>query len=285
MTKRRIVTCYNNVRAASSSNFAQPLRFKPSQIPSSRVKAISLLSGSAYLCSPHSRYRVGPPSLRCCAWTSRASSAAPQSLQKKRTPCYSTFPKFVPSLSWQKDRSNIRMAQRRRFPHRRLQRGSQCHRIHRSLPGTACGCRSRGSNGCSRRSSTWQTNDKHDRNQVLSTSQPRMSARPPTKQRLSAPAYCEAREVQFNLRGAPLFRTAVYNTYAPHGFDHLPVCPSGLVAALRPALERCSLPPQGHQCCKGGEVAPHRIGVVRGGCAVFNTHAHTCDSVNLCLQI
>jgi hypothetical protein len=207
--KRRIVTCYNNVRAAaSSSNFAKRLRFKPSQIPSSRVKAISLLSGSAYLCSPHSRYRVGPPSLRCCAWTSRASSAAPQSLQKKRTPCYSTFPKFVPSLSWQKDRSNIRMAQRRRFPHRRLQRGSQCHRIHRSLPGTACGCRSRGSNGCSRRSSTWQTNikQKATNNKVLSTSQPRMSARPPANQRLSAPAYCDAREVQFE-RGA--FRTAV----------------------------------------------------------------------------
>ena len=176
---------------------------------------------------------------------------------------------------------------RRRFPHRRSQRGSQCHRIHRSLPGTACGCRSRGSNGCSRRSSTWQTNikQKATNNKVLSTSQPRMSARPPANQRLSAPAYCDAREVQFDLRGAPLFRTAVYNTYAPHGFDHLPVCPSGLVAALRPALERCSLPPQGHQCCKGGEVAPHRIGVVRGGCAVFTTRARTCDSVNLCLQI
>ena len=160
----------------------------------------------SYLYNQHSRYTVGRPSPRCFAWTSRASSVAPQSLQKKKR----LFPQLSRCLSRACRGKSIffivRMAQKRRFPHRRSQRGSQCHRTHRSPPGTACGCQSRGSNGCSRRSSTWQTTIKQERNQVLS--QARISPRPPANRLPTSvcPCCCDKREVQFE-RNA--FRAAV----------------------------------------------------------------------------
>jgi hypothetical protein len=52
-----------------------------------------------------------------------------------------------------------------------------------------------------------------------------MSARPPANQRLSAPAYCDAREVQFDLRGAPLFRTAVHVRTHPMASTICPYVP------------------------------------------------------------
>ena len=76
--------------------------------------------------------------------------------------------------------------------------------------------------------------------------------------------------------------------YAPHGFGHLPVRSARLVTALHPVFERCSLPPQGNECCESWEVAPHRLRVIRGGCYVeeqssFSTATciHVCNSINM----